>query len=118
MQSRPNQTPECFLCPSPAAELAPGKIDEFLRLWEPLAAHCLEHEPETFSYEAAISDKEPDTVIIFERYRSKESLTGEATPQRGSQASLAATVFPPRPQDHTSLRSPSRSSGSSSLIVA
>lgn len=58
------------------AEIVPGRMGDFLQLWKPLADHCLAHEADTFSYEAAISDKDEDTVIIFERYRSKESLTG------------------------------------------
>ena len=58
------------------AEIAPGKMAEFLELWQPLAAHCQANEPDTFSYEAAISDKDTDVVIIFERYRSKSALTG------------------------------------------
>lgn len=51
-------------------------MEEFLQRWQPLAAHCQANEPETFSYEAAISDKDADVVIIFERYRSKSALTG------------------------------------------
>ena len=53
----------------------PGRAREWIDAWTPLAKYCKEHEPRTLSYEASISDKEPDTVLIFERFVTKADLT-------------------------------------------
>ena len=56
-------------------KLQPGKAKEFIDAWTPLATYCRLHEPRTLTYEAAISDKEDDTVLIYERYVAKHDLT-------------------------------------------
>ena len=54
---------------------APGMAKEWLAAWAPLAAFCRAHEPNTLSYEAAISDKDADVILIYERYVTKADLT-------------------------------------------
>ena len=56
-------------------KVAPGRAAEWLARWAELAAHCAAHEPETLTYVACVSDKDPDTILIHERYVAKSSLT-------------------------------------------
>jgi quinol monooxygenase YgiN len=77
-------------------KLAAGKVPDFIELWRPLAQHCRAHEPGTLSYECAVSDKEPDVVVIYERYVNKAYLTEvhqKSGPFLGFKAALAESGF-------------------------
>ena len=54
-----------------------GKTKEWLDHWKILADYCKQHEPNTVSYEASISDKEGEdnVILIYERYLAKKDLT-------------------------------------------
>lgn len=56
-------------------KLQPGKVKDFLDAWADLAKYCRDNEPRTLTYEAAVSDKDDDTVLIYERYVNKKDLT-------------------------------------------
>lgn len=46
--------------------------DAALKLWTPVAMHCRDHEPGTLTYEAAISDSDPNRIVFLERYTTKD----------------------------------------------
>lgn len=50
-----------------------ASLQFFLKEFEPLAKFVKENEPDTLSYEALLSDKDPLQVLILERYRDKEN---------------------------------------------
>lgn len=94
-------------------KLQPGKAKEFLDAWAPLAAYCRLNEPRTLTYEAALSDKEDDTILIYERYVAKHDLTEVRSPGGGLKGRLerchtpaARTCrLPPRRRTRTAHRS-------------
>lgn len=56
--------------------LAPGTLEAFKARWAVLAANCRSSkEPNCLSYELCIKEDEPNTVLIYERYKTKEDLT-------------------------------------------
>lgn len=47
-------------------KIKPESVDEFKSRWSTLAKHCLEHEPETLSYELCASDQAENEFMIVE----------------------------------------------------
>ena len=67
-------------------------MNEWLDVWHERAADALEGEPETCTYEAAVSPEHPEQVMVFERYSggqaSVDAHTSRAAHTRLMQLSL------------------------------
>ncbi|KAK9808346.1 hypothetical protein WJX73_004395 [Symbiochloris irregularis] len=50
-------------------------LERWRELWTELALFVAKHEPQTLAYELAEADNKPHSLLIFERYTSKEALT-------------------------------------------
>jgi quinol monooxygenase YgiN len=48
-------------------------VELFIDMFRDMAQYCRDHEPDTLSYDMFRSDKDPKQVLIFERYRARES---------------------------------------------
>jgi quinol monooxygenase YgiN len=46
--------------------------EKFVAIWTPVADHCRNYEPGTLSYEMMQSDKDPNQIMILERYATKD----------------------------------------------
>eukprot|EP00976_Prorocentrum_cordatum_P041597 843904-Prorocentrum_minimum.AAC.2 len=46
---------------------------KFKEIFPEMAQYCYDHEPDTLSYDMFESDKDPKQILIFERYRVKDS---------------------------------------------
>ena len=56
--------------------LVPGTIGAFTARWAALAAVCRSAaEPNCLSYELCVSEEDPNTILIYERYSTKEDLS-------------------------------------------
>eukprot|EP00123_Amoebidium_parasiticum_P007298 comp18025_c0_seq1/m.18533 comp18025_c0_seq1/g.18533 ORF comp18025_c0_seq1/g.18533 comp18025_c0_seq1/m.18533 type:complete len:106 (-) comp18025_c0_seq1:367-684(-) len=53
-----------------------GAGSEVLARFKVLADHVQAHEPECLTYVASVGETDPDTIVIYERYTTKEALTG------------------------------------------
>jgi quinol monooxygenase YgiN len=57
-------------------KLVPGTVEAFKARWAVLAQHCRSsREPNCLSYELIVNEEDKNTVLIYERYVSKEDLT-------------------------------------------
>jgi quinol monooxygenase YgiN len=55
--------------------LVPGTMEAFRARWAVLAANCRSsREPNCLSYELCVKEDDPNTVLIYERYKTKEDL--------------------------------------------
>mmetsp|Transcript_32731 Transcript_32731/g.72305 ORF Transcript_32731/g.72305 Transcript_32731/m.72305 type:complete len:113 (-) Transcript_32731:603-941(-) len=54
--------------------LKPGHIDTFVKNFEPLAKYVQDHEEGALTYKLSLGDKDPNKLVIYERYTSKEYL--------------------------------------------
>jgi quinol monooxygenase YgiN len=55
-------------------KLKAGSRQQFIDIFRPLAAFCEQKEPYTITYSLSTSEKDPDTIMIYERYRNKDDL--------------------------------------------
>lgn len=51
------------------------KRNLYMELWRPLGQYCKHHEPATLSFELSVADSDPLTLLVFERYISKDDFT-------------------------------------------
>jgi quinol monooxygenase YgiN len=47
--------------------------NEFKTIFRPIAAHVSLNEPDTLSYEVADSDQDPASIVIIERYKTRQA---------------------------------------------
>jgi quinol monooxygenase YgiN len=52
----------------------PGGAPRLLELARPLVEHARAREPQTIGYEVLLSDRDPDEVLMLERYTSREAM--------------------------------------------
>lgn len=71
-RSRPSSSERSFVLLVDATFGSVEERDLALKLWQPVAEHCRNNEPETLSYEAAISDSDANRIVFVERYETKE----------------------------------------------
>lgn len=57
-----------------SGKLKQGQAVKFQECFAPLAEHVTKHEEGTLSYQLSWGDEDPDSLIIFERYVSKDYL--------------------------------------------
>jgi quinol monooxygenase YgiN len=59
-----------------------GERDAWLNVWRPLAEAVKRDEPRTLSFELSISDRDPTSVLVYERYASRSDYvqTHRSTP--------------------------------------
>ncbi len=56
---------------------AQGGATAWIREFRALAQHCYDAEPRTISYQLCVGEEDPEsTILIYERYVTKEDLTG------------------------------------------
>jgi quinol monooxygenase YgiN len=66
-------------------------MDEWLDVWQDRAVDALGGEPETSTYEAAVSQDHPEQVLVFERYSSGQASL-DAHSSRAAHAQLMQTM--------------------------
>jgi quinol monooxygenase YgiN len=68
----------------------PGKRDEYLKHLAAHRARCLANEPGTLQFEMLVPHEEPDTLMLYEVYASKEAFdahwNGESVQQTRREA--------------------------------
>lgn len=69
-------------------KIKPESVDEFKSRWSKLAKHCLEHEPETLSYELCASDQAENEFMIVEVRQRAVSSASSPPPRVSLQVSL------------------------------
>jgi quinol monooxygenase YgiN len=53
-----------------------GERDAWLAVWRPLAEAVRRDEPRTLAFELSISDRDPTSVLVHERYASRADYVG------------------------------------------
>ncbi|KAJ9527512.1 hypothetical protein QJQ45_025757 [Haematococcus lacustris] len=56
------------------ARVKPGRMEDFKQAFKPLADYVSAHEPGCLTYQLSVGEGDPDSLIIFERYTSKQYL--------------------------------------------
>ena len=57
-------------------KVVPGTVEALKARWAVLAQNCRSsREPNCLSYELCVSEEDPNTILIYERYKTKEDLT-------------------------------------------
>jgi quinol monooxygenase YgiN len=47
--------------------MKPGKVDDFLSHWGPLAEFVKANEPDTLAYECSLLEDDPNKIFVYER---------------------------------------------------
>lgn len=82
-------------------ELDPGTRPDLLPVLMRHRARCLRDEPGTLAFEVLVPDKEPDRLMLYERYQDRAALDAH---MKGASIALAMQEAGPRLKGMTGIR--------------